>query len=242
LCLCFVSHLLAFTDGDIGFYQREVAGKPLGERIAFWAERFVGTPYDPDPLGEYVTRKSIVADDHVDCMYLSFRSVELALGHSPEEAVRIALDKRFVTKGILENGTVLNYEDRFQYGEDMLDSGKWGEEITGDMGPVAYVIGARGREEVALVLKEELIKKIRDGENIPLKSGDFLFFIKTPGKRALDEIVGHIGIIKMEGSVPYLIHAGGKKNKGGEVRKVLLYDYLRSMPFAGVKVSRFLTP
>ncbi len=240
--LTFPSLLLAFTDSDVVSYQKEIESKPVGERIALWAERFVGAPYDPDPLGEYVTKKAIVADDRVDCMYLSFRSVELALSRIPEEAVRIALDKRFISKGVLENGAVLNYEDRFQYGEDMLDSGKWGKEITGDVGSLSYIKGARGREKVAIVSKEELIKKVRDKENLPLKSGDFLFFIKAPEKRIVDEIVGHIGIIKMEGSSPYLIHAGGRKNKGGEVKKVLLYDYIRSMPFAGVKVSRFLTP
>lgn len=37
----------------------------------------------------------------------------------------------------------------------------------------------------------------------------------------------------------YLIHAGGLKNKGGEVKKVRLYDYINSMPFIGVRVSRF---
>ncbi len=219
-----------------------MAGRPLGERIAFWAERFVGTPYDPDPLGEYVTKKSIVADDLVDCMYLSFRSVELALSRTPEEAVRIALDKRFITSGALRNGTVLNYEDRFQYGEDMLDSGKWGKEITQDVGSLSYIEGSRGREKVAIVSKEELMRKVANRESLFLESGDFLFFVKKPGERVVGEIVGHIGIIKMEGSIPYLIHASGRKNKGGEVKKVLLCDYLRSMPFAGVRVGRFLTP
>jgi len=242
LCLFIVSPLLAFTDSDVVSYQKEIESKPVGERIALWAERFVGTPYDPDPLGAYVTKKAIAADDRVDCMYLSFRSVELALSRTPEEAVRIALDKRFISKGALENGAVLNYEDRFQYGEDMLDSGKWGKEITGDVGSLSYVTGGRGREKVAIVSKDELINKVSDKKRLPLKSGDFVFFVKTPEKRVNDEIVGHIGIIKIEGETPYLIHAGGRKKKGGEVRKVLLYDYIRSMPFAGVKVSRFLTP
>ncbi len=236
------SLLFALTDFEVASYQKEIAGKPLGERIAFWAERFVGTPYDPDPLGEYVTKRSVVADERVDCMYLSFRSLELALGHTPEEAVRIALDKRFISKGTLADGTVLNYEERFQYGEDMLESGKWGKEITGDVGVVSYIKGSRGRDKVAIVSKEEFLKKTGDKDYRSLKSGDFVFFVKAPGKRVSDEIVGHIGIIKLEGSTPYLIHAGGKKNKGGEVKKVLLYDYIRSMPFAGVKVSRFLTP
>jgi hypothetical protein len=36
-----------------------------------------------------------------------------------------------------------------------------------------------------------------------------------------------------------LIHAGGTKKAGGKVKKVLLKDYLSSMPFVGVKVTRF---
>jgi len=242
-CLFILPSLLfAFADSDIASYQKEIGDKPIGERIALWAERFVGTPYDPDPLGEYVTKKAIVADARVDCMYLSFRSVELALSHTPEEAVSIALDKRFISKGMFKNGEVINYEQRFQYGEDMLDSGKWGKEITGDIGSLSYIKGARGREKVAIVSKEELIGKFKKGVRLPLKSGDFIFFVKASEKRIYDEIVGHIGIIKMKGETPYLIHAGGIKNKGGEVKKALLYDYIRSMPFAGVKVSRFLTP
>ncbi len=234
--------LLAFTDADIASYQEKIADKPIGERIALWAERFVGTPYDPDPLGEYVTRKKIVSDDRVDCMYLSFRAVELALGRTPEESVAVALDKRFLHRGAVSDGLVTNYEDRFQYGEDMLDSGKWGAEITGDIGPLSSIPGSRGREKVTMVSKGALIRMTGEKRGLALKSGDFIFFVKAPGKRAQDEIVGHIGIIKIEGGTPYLIHASGIKNRGGEVRKVLFSDYLRSMSFAGIKVTRFLTP
>ena len=234
--------LFAFTDGDIASYQKEIADRPLGERIALWAERFVGTPYDPDPLGEYVTRKTIVADERVDCMYLSFRAVELALGRTPDESIAISLDKRFVHKGTLDNGVVANYEDRFQYGEDMLDSGKWGKEITGEIGPLSSIEGSRGRKRVTIVPKDVLIQKMRVQSGLALKSGDFIFFIKAPEKRLNDEIVGHIGIIKIEGETPYLIHAGGRKNRGGEVKKVLFSDYVGTMPFAGIKVGRFLTP
>lgn len=256
-CLFILPSLLfAFADSDIASYQKEIGDKAIGERIALWAERFVGTPYDPDPLGEYVTKKAIVADARVDCMYLSFRSVELALSHTPEEAVSIALDKRFFSKGMIENGEVINYEQRFQYGEDMLDSGKWGKEITEQLGKVTEIKGSRGREKVKIILKKDLLKSIRGSKyqrvtfrqaqtlrhSDTFKSGDFIFFVKASEKRIYDEIVGHIGIIKMEGETPYLIHAGGIKNKGGEVKKALLYDYIRSMPFAGVKVSRFLTP
>lgn len=244
--------LFAMSGSDIASYQKEIADRPIGERIALWAERYVGTPYDPDPLGEYVTKKVIVADERVDCMYLSFRTVELATGHTPEEAIQIALDKRFIDRGILKGDVVINYDDRFQYGEDMLDSRKWGREITGDVGPVTFVKGSRGRGQVEMVSKEAVIKIFEEQGKPPLKSGDFIFFIKSPEKRMADEIIGHIGIIKLEGNALYLIHASGRKNRkasegsmsfwgdgGGEVKKMLFYDYVSSMPFVGVRVSRF---
>lgn len=239
---CFAPSLFAFSDQDIASYQREINAKPPGERIALWAEKFVGVPYDPDPLGEYVTKRAIVADDHVDCMYLTFRAVELAMSKTPEEAVRVALDKRFIDKGIVDNGLVLNYEDRFQYGEDMIDSGKWGREITADVGPVSFIPGTRGREKVAMVSRQALLGQLKENKRQPFRSGDVVFFIKSPEKRVFDEVVGHIGIVKVEGGTPYLIHASGRKQNGGEVRKVLLSDYLSSMPFAGIRVSRFPFP
>lgn len=243
LSLSMVSPLPALTDSEIAFFQKEIADRPIGERIALWAERYVGTPYDPDPLGEYVRRKAIVADDLVDCMYLSFRTVELAMGNTPEGAIEVALEKRFIGRGRLSrDGVVENYEERFQYGEDMLESGKWGVEITGDLGAVSYVEGSRGRERVAMVEKRQLLGDFGEMRGLPLRSGDFIFFVKHPEKRISGEIVGHIGIIKMEGGTPYLIHAGGRKNRGGEVRKVKLHEYITSMPFAGVRVSRFLNP
>lgn len=242
------------SNSEIAVFQKQIADKPVGERIALWAEKFVGTPYDPDPLGEYVTRKVIVADENVDCMYLSFRAVELALSLTPDKAIDIALDKRFITKGRLDStGNVINYEDRFQYGEDMLDSGRWGKEITEQLGKVAEIKGSRGREKVKVISKKEILALLNKKEGSShLKSGDFIFFIKAVERRKAGEIVGHIGIIKKEDRSQesgvrsqkkdkeiYLIHAGGAKNKGGKVKKERLYDYVKSMPFIGVRVSRF---
>ena len=248
-------------DTEIAVFQKEIADKSVGERIALWAEKFVGTPYDPDPLGEYVTKKAIVADERADCMYLSFRAVELALSLTPDKAIDIALDKRFITKGRLDSkGNVINYEDRFQYGEDMLDSGRWGKEITEQLGKVTEIKGSRGREKVKIISKETLLKSIKvskyqsikDSDTLTLgrsdtfKSGDLIFFIKAVERRKAGEIVGHIGIVKTEvrnneeQKEIYLIHAGGFKKKGGEVKKVRLYDYINSMPFIGVRVSRFI--
>lgn len=225
---------LDMTGEEMEALQREAAGLPVGERIALWAERFVGTPYDPDPLGEYVTRQVVVADDRVDCMYLTFRSAELALSATPEEAVRRALAMRFHTRGVLEGGEVINYEERFRYGIDMLRSGKWGRDITPTLPGAEELEGSRGIESVTALPAGAV-----PGAYGSLRSGDIVFFVKEPSKRVVGEIVGHIGILKREGGALYLIHAGGLKNAGGEVVKVPFDDYASGMPFWGIMVGRF---
>jgi hypothetical protein len=231
----------AFTDEEIQKFQSLLKDKPIGERIAFWAEKFIGVPYDMDPLGEYVSRATIVADERVDCMYLTFRAVELALSHSPEGAIQIALEKRFHSKGVLKDGRVMNYDDRFEYGEDMIESGKWGKDITSEIGRITKIKGSRGRDFVESLSTDTLLKGMKK-----FKSGDILFFIKKPEVRKREEIVGHIGVLKVEknpmnreGKEIYLIHASGIKEKSGVVKKVLLREYLSKMPFVGVKITRF---
>ena len=66
------------TADEIMIAQGQAAELPLGKRIVYWAGRFIGTPYDTDPLGLYVRTNRIVADEKADCMYLTFRAVELA--------------------------------------------------------------------------------------------------------------------------------------------------------------------
>ncbi len=228
----------ALSDSQIAAFQKSLRGKPVGERIALWAERFVGTPYDEDPKGLYVTREAIVADEKADCMYLTFRSVELALSADPEEAVQIALEKRFHSRGRIQEGRVVNYEDRYQYGEEMIVSGKWGKEITTALGSPKRIAGTRGKDHWLI-----LPARTFSGRLSRLKSGDLIFFIKDPKKRTVGESVGHMGIVKVEEKsgrkTVYLIHASGSKNKGGAVRKVLLKEYLVKMPFIGVQVTRF---
>jgi hypothetical protein len=72
-----------------------------------------------------------------------------------------------------------------------------------------------------------------------LRSGDVLFFIRNPDRRSAEEIVAHIGIVKVEPHQVYLIHASGTKGRGGAVKKISLREYLSQMPFVGVKVTRF---
>ena len=231
----------ALTNEEIQKFQTFLKVNPIGEKIAFWAEKFVGVPYDTDPLGEYVSKAAIVTDERVDCMYLTFRAVELALSHSPEEAIQIALEKRFHSKGILKDGQVMNYDDRFEYGEDMIESGKWGREVTSEVGKMTKIKGSRGKDFVEILPPTDLLKGVKR-----LKSGDIVFFVKKPEKRKVGEIIGHIGIIRVEKSQKgggkgkaYLIHASGIKGKGGMVKEVLLKDYLSEMPFIGARITRF---
>jgi len=221
------------SDDEITVLQQTVAGWSTGERIAFWAEQFIDMPYDPDPLGEYVRKKVIVADERVDCMYHAFRSVELAMGKDPADSITVALDKRFHGKGLVEGGKVSNYEERFRYGEEMIESGKWGREITSELGEIIMIKADRGRERVAMLPKQDVPKMLNR-----LRSGDLVFFVKNPQKRVSGEIIGHIGIVKIEADKTYLVSAFGRKNRGGKVRKILLSEYGREMPFVGIRVSR----
>lgn len=230
---------LAFTNSEIQQNQLDLRDKSIGERIAFWAEQFVGTPYDRDPQGAYVTRRAIVADDVVDCMYLIFRCTELAFSNTPQQAIDVALDKRFAGHGIIKHGEIIDYDKRFQYGEDMIASGKWGREITSQFGSLKKISGTRGQKYYYILPKDELEKSLDK-----FQTGDLLFFITNPQKRSqAHEIVGHLGIIQVEknpeSSQVYLISAHGSKQKGGAVEKVLLHSYLQTMPFIGVKITRF---
>jgi hypothetical protein len=228
--------------------QDRVAEMPVGSRIAYWAEQFRDVPYDTDPLGKYVRTNKIVSDQEMDCMYLVFRSVELALTRTPDEAVAKALDLRFKTKGKLgKNGEVLNYGERFDYAEDMIASGKWGKDVTAEIAPPAEAPGSRGYKKVKYVPKAELMEEKYFSR---LKDGDIIYFIKKPAKRAVGEIVGHLGIIKMEANpasgkpAPYLIAASGTKTSathcgGGFVKVVPLLDYLSRTSFIGAKFTRF---
>ena len=210
------------------------AGNTIGGKIATCAESFVGRPYDPDPLGEYVRRNVIVADERVDCMYLTFRCAELALSNTPQEAVEKALSMRFITHGILKAGKVVNYDERFQYGTDMIESGKWGVEVTENLGNLSNLPGTRGRKTIRIQGKTEAQK------NIPkLKNGDLLYFIKDPDRRVVDEMVGHLGFVKKDGEKTFLVHASGRKNGTGLVKKVSLMEYFENMHFVGIRVTRF---
>lgn len=229
------------TADEIFLAQARVARLPLGKRIAYWAGRFIGTPYDPDPLGLYVRTNRIVADEKVDCMYHAFRSTELAQSNTPGEAIDRALSLRFITQGKLMDGLVTNYDERFQYGEDMVFSNKWGRNITADLGALKQISGSRGRDRVDILPKNILATRTLQKK---LQDGDIVFWVKDPKKRVVEEIVAHLSIVRIKSGKPYLIHAAGDKDRtdrpgGGVVKEVPFSDYVRNMRFIGAFVTRF---
>jgi cell wall-associated NlpC family hydrolase len=233
--------LVDMTADEILLTQTKISQQPLGSRIAYWAGRFIGTPYDPDPLGLYVRTNRIVADEKVDCMYHTFRSIELAQTASPGEAIERALVLRFITEGKIADGLVKNYDERFQYGEDMVMSSKWGRNITQDIGPAITIPGSRGKETVDVLAKNVLLSRAIQKK---LQDGDILYWVKDPKKRVVEEIVAHLSIVHVKAGKTYLIHASGDKDRsdrpgGGVVKEVLMSDYVRSMKFIGAFVTRF---
>ena len=76
-----------------------------------------------------------------------------------------------------------------------------------------------------------------------LKDGDIIYWVKDPKKRVVAEIVAHLSFVRVQGGKVFLIHAGGVKDSEsrpgrGEVKKVLLADYLRDTRFIGAFVTR----
>jgi len=221
--------------------QARIGALSPGKRISYWAGRFIGTPYDTDPLGLYVRTNRIVADEKADCMYLTFRAVELAQSETPAQAIDKALALRFMTQGKLADGLVVNYDERYQYGEDMVFSGKWGKNITPDLGAIKQIAGSRGRDTVDILPKNILGTRALQKK---LQDGDIIYWVKDPKKRVVEEIVAHLSIIHIKNSKPYLIHAAGTKDRedapgGGVVKEVPFADYVRAMRFIGAFVTRF---
>ena len=231
----------AMTADEILLAQARTARLPLNKRIAFWAGRFIGTPYDPDPLGLYVRTNRIVADEKVDCMYHTFRAVELARSTTPFEAINQALTLRFITTGTQTDGLVTNYDQRYQYGEDMVFGGKWGKNVTAEIGAAKTIPGSRGKNTVDILPKSTLLMR---GLQKNLQDGDIIYWVKDPKKRVVEEIVAHLSIVHIKGGKPYLIHAAGDKDRadrpgGGVVKEVPFADYVQKMRFIGAFVTRF---
>ena len=232
------------------FVVKQAKSNDIGDRIVKYANGFIGTPYDRIPIGLYVKERKLIIDDEIDCMYLVFRTIPLAIAKGDnEKAKEIACDKMFHDKCILDkDGLVSNYENRFDYSEDMIASGKWGTSIFKNS-EMLKIQGSRMYKEFYYVKSEDFIvnKKLQK----KVKNGDILFLFKHPEKRSkAQEAIGHIGILEVDKKTKdvYFIHASGDKcfndkcfkRRQGKVKKVLLNKYLKDKKdkFAGVDVLR----
>jgi hypothetical protein len=211
----------------------------LQNEIIQCANSFLGAPYDQKPIGEYVDKKVIVYDDEVDCMYFVFRCTEIAIAKTNNlDPIEVAKTQRFKTLGIVENTIVQNYDNRFDYAEDMTISEKWGKNVSATVGKISTIAGTRMHKTFEYVAKEDI-------NYSTFQNGDIIFFVKNPEKRVVDEIIAHLGFVEVANNQVYLIHASGAKRKvkeekpTGEVKKVLLKEYLVDKTnFIGVVVKR----
>ena len=229
----------------------------IGMRIDKYARRFLGTPYDKIKIGAYVANKTIIYDREVDCMYLVFRVLELALADGDDgRAVQIALKNRFRTYGKLDkNSKVINYDERYEYSEDVIASGKFGKSIFTD-NEMQKTDGDRMYKHwyqlpIKDVINNEKIFNKENNQNGKeerildrIKTGDIIFFIRKKEIRVVNEIVAHLGIVeRMKNGDVYVIHASGKKDPNNideGVVRVKLGEYLKNKldKFSGIYITR----
>ena len=219
-------------------------GSGLGDKIVKYANSFIGTPYDRLPIGLYVQSRKLIIDDEIDCMYLVFRSIPLALADGDnKKAFEIACDKMFHDKCKLDKyGLVINYENRFDYSEDMIYSGKWGKSIYSD-NEMSVMAGSRHYKRFHYVKSQDFINSKKLQQRV--QNGDILFLFKFPEKRSKSQdAIGHLGILEVgrDGEI-HLIHASGVKRYDvpqGKVVKVKLIDYLKEKKakWAGIYITR----
>ena len=233
------------------FVVKQAKSNDIGDRIVKYANGFIGTPYDRIPIGLYVKEKKLIVDNEMDCMYFVFRTISLALAKGDNnKAQEIACDKMFNDKCIFdEKGFVSNYQNRFEYSEDMIASGKWGKSIF-NKNEMSKLKGSRMYKEFSYVKSEDIIgnKKLQK----KIKNGDILFLYKHPEKRSkAQEAIGHLGILEVDKKTKniYFIHASGnkcfkdecfKQRNQGAVKKVLLNEYLQEKKdkFVGIDILR----
>lgn len=220
------------------FAFKNALSNNIYEEITKWANFFVGIKYDANPVGTYVTTLQVEDDTNFDCMSFTFRVLELSHAKTKEEAQQNALFFRFPT-GVnvsLNEGRVSSYQGRFEYGEDMVLSGKFGKDVSAFIAPTEF---AKKDDKIAYIKTNYLIQSIEK-----LNNGDIIFFVKDANKRMYGEVVAHIGFIEKTKDGIFLIHASGSKAyagksvKEGYVVKVPLLSYLQNTNFIGAIITR----
>jgi hypothetical protein len=230
------------------------AGMPLGDRVAAWARWFLARGdvryvYGRDP-GGYVTEGRLCQDFATDCILFMCRSTELARSASAREAVQFAFGTRFygalVERAVREDGRV-NFDDpaHLEYSEEMVKSGVWGADVTGECGSALRdtMGSSRAPADTVRFLPTAGIDQAK------LRSGDIAWFVgdeTAPGaaeKRREGTMIHHLGILVREGDRVMLIHPAARPLPGAYDRtglvQVPLATYLsRVTRFKGILVTR----
>lgn len=238
---------------EIDSLMASIAGRPVGERIAFWADFFYrdGRPryvFGLDPDG-YVSQGLLCDDFRTDCVLFLYRTTELGRSSSAREAVQFAFGTRFygasVEEAILPDGKVrYDHPSHHDYSEDIVRSGIWGKDVTAKIGPVRSDPGNDRfpAGTLSVVPKEQI-------NYAAFQSGDLVFFVLDENKpkgaeaRATGTLIQHLGIVTREGNEVYLIHAAKQPLNGyydgGKIEKVPLRVYLDRVDlFKGIVVAR----
>lgn len=235
-------------------HMRDWQDRPVGERIALWAELFRergDATYRFGLLeGGYVAEGLLVQDFKPDCVLFFYRCTDLARSSTAQEAVLQALDTRFanaVSPPVDEHGRV-DYKNaaHIDYSLDIVRSGIWGRDVTSavgvaipdSVGTSRYPAGSFNYIPTAQLRTQNL------------RDGDHLFFVldesSARGRKLREEyglVVGHQGIARIVGDEVYLIHAASKdlpgEYSGNRVVRVLLRTYLERVDsHKGVLVAR----
>lgn len=230
-----------------------ITGRPIPERVAFWADWFQKDGrarylFGLDP-GGYVTEGRMCDDFRTDCVLFVYRTTELGRSTNAREAVQFAFGTRFYSAGveeaILPDGRVrYDIPAHLDYSEEIFRSGIWGQDATPTIGPVVQDPGnARfPAGTLSFVPKGKI-------DYTALRSGDIVFFVldenvpKGAETRAQGILIQHLGIILREGGESVLIHAAKTGlagfYDGGKVERVALKAYLDRVDiFKGIVVAR----
>ena len=238
---------------EIDSLMQTVSSKPVGERIAYWADFFYRDGrarylFGLDP-GGYVTEGRLCDDFRTDCVLFLYRTTELGRSSSAREAVQFAFGTRFygagVDEAILPDGRVrYDHPAHHDYSEEIFRSGIWGQDVTATVGPVRPDPGNERfpAGSISYVPKDQI-------SYAAFQQGDLIFFVLDENRpkgaegRQTGILIQHLGVVMRENTEVYLIHAA--KNPlsgyydGGKIEKVPLRTYLDRVDlFKGILVSR----
>jgi len=236
---------------------KENRDNPVADNVGFWARYFEARDdivycFGPGD-GGYVAQSCLVLDNRQDCISLLYRCSELARSADLNESVGWALRTRFAGASLasfVSNSGSVNYDHpaHLDFSLDMIRSGIWGSDITRAMsGAVLDGVGTARypASSFSYIASDSLVLS-------ELHEGDVAWLVldeKNEKSAKLRSeyglVIGHVGLVVMEGGEPWLVHAASSDlpgyYQGGTVVKVPLKTYLERVDkFAGLMVTRFM--